>query len=79
MVFCGVILGPRQRLGNRGRCRGHHPESPGGRTAGGWKFQYRPGRTRGMGEGQEYLSSNGVGETGGHERPLPPTAQAVVE
>ena len=38
VVHRGVLLGPRRRLDNRGRCSGHQPEAPGGRSAGGRKF-----------------------------------------
>ena len=49
------------------------------RVAGGHQFQHQPIRTRGLVAGQGDYSSPGGGGPGGHERPLPPTAQAVVE
>ena len=27
MIYCGVLLGPRLRLNNRGYCCGHQPEA----------------------------------------------------
>ena len=75
----GLYLGPRQRLDNRGCRRGHQIATPGGRAAGVWTFQHQPFRNRGLGAVRGYCSGYGGGGPGGHERPLPPTAQAVVE
>ena len=51
----------------------------GGRAVGGRIFQHQPGRTRGPGAGRRDYRGIGRGGDGGHDRPLPPTEQAVVE
>ena len=79
MFYLGVLPGPIQSLKNRGRCCCHQPAAPGGHAAGGRKFQHQPGRTRGTRTGRGYCSGHGIEGTGGHERPLTPTAQDVVE
>ena len=79
MVYCGVLSGPRRRLENRGRCRFHRQAPLGGRAASGWRFQHRPGRTGGTGAGRGDHRGPVVGRYGGHDRPLTPTAQAMVE
>ena len=79
VVYRGVLRGPRQCLNHRGRCRGHRQAAPWGRAAGGRRFQHQPGFTIGAGEGQDDRSGTGRRRLGRHERPIPPTAQSLVE
>ena len=79
MVYHGVLHGPRRRLNHRGLRRGHQQAALGGSSAGGLQFQYQPGRTGGPVAGQGDCSGPSGVMPGGHERPLLPMAQAVVE
>ena len=73
------MIGPVQRLDHRGLRHSHQKVTPGGYAAGGWPFQHQPFCTRGMGAERGDCSGLGGGGPGGHDWPLYPTEQAVVE
>ena len=79
VVYRGVLIGPRKCLNHRGRRCNHRQAASGVRTVGGRLFQHQTGHTRETGAVQGDCRSLGVGRPGGHDRPLPPMEQAVVE